>query len=432
MALNATQVSRLYKDRGPVGFVREMHQMLGLRNPDGVRNRNQDGRLVLESQKIKPETVSLRGLAIGLLGEQSLEESLRTPAPQVMEFQRDVLEAGNEVVPSQFSNITAYNETVAGLLEAKILEAYQRPEFIADKLVTNYPSNKVQEKFIGISTPGDDAQQRQPGQPHPRTNLSERYVVTPVTKNYANAIDVTAEAALFDMTRQLMDHADQVGQTLALRKEYRVLNTFLGIDNTYSYNGTTYNTYLLAADNGNWANWVVEELVDWTDFDVIFKMFTLMTDQETGLPISVDAKDLMVMPAKLATAMKIIHDTTIQARTPTTMAVVSEGSNPMNRWGFNDPLYSVHARRAGLAGFVDTTDATAYTAAEVDEVWYAGNFKKAFGYVENIPLKVQRAAPSSYEMLDRGLIFSLFADEMGVPFVREPRFVIRAQKRITT
>jgi len=37
---------------------------------------------------------------------------------------------------------------------------------------------------------------------------------------------------------------------------------------------------------------------------------------------------------------------------------------------------------------------------------------------------VIRANPNDYEMADRGLVFSLFADEMGVPCVLEPRQVV--------
>jgi hypothetical protein len=46
-------------------------------------------------------------------------------------------------------------------------------------------------------------------------------------------------------------------------------------------------------------------------------------------------------------------------------------------------------------------------------------------YIENLPLTITRAAPTSYEMADRGLVFSMFVDEMGIPAVRDPRFVIQ-------
>ena len=450
MAFSIDYARRMYADRGPVGFVRSMHSLLGLRNAKGIKYRDPEGRPVLESQQIKPDGVSLKGLACAIFGEQNIERRLSQPAPKFQELEGDVLEAGNDIVPSQFADITAYNETLAGLLEVKILEAYNRPEFLAPQLATNVPSNKVQEKFIGISVPADAAQERKPGQTHPRAQMSERYVTTPITKNRANAVDVTREAIMFDLTRQVMEHAEMVSQTLALRKEYLMWDTVLGIKNTYTYDGTNYYTYAISnqAGYGLWVNLLLNPIADWTCLDAVYKYFSRMVDPETGQPISVEAKDLIVMPARKATMEKILSDTQVRqgslSNTTDVGTPLGYGKNPISgQW--NAPMvsqyaykrltdYNQNANPVGLIKLIDTQQnlslfnsdtiqATGVTAA--DELWLAGNFKKAFMYIENLPLTITRAAPTSYEMADRGLVFSMFVDEMGIPAVRDPRFVIQ-------
>jgi hypothetical protein len=420
-----------------------MHAALGLRDPKGRKYRNNEGLPVLESQQILPDNMSIKALAVALFGEGNIEQRLGAPAPQFMEFTGDVLEAGNDIVPSQFADITAYNETVAGLLEVKILEAYNRPEFLAPRLTTNIPSNKVQEKFIGISTPADAAQSRQPGQSHPRAQLSQRYVTTPITQNRANAIDITREAVMFDLTRQLLEHAELVSQTLALRKEYLTLDTILGIDNTYTYDGTTYYTYV--ASGGYWTNVFNNDLVNWVSLDNVYIAFSKMVDQETNQPISIDARDLLVMPGRLSLMEKILSDTQVRQGDATATTTVGTplgyGRNPISgRW--NAPMVSQYAYKRltdtaadgvddGLMNLINTQNSYGWTTAQkasyAQSIWLAGNFKKAFCYVENLPLTVVRAAPTSYEMADRGLVFSMFVDEMGIPAIREPRYVIRSQ-----
>lgn len=450
MAFSIDYARRMYADRGPVGFVRSMHSLLGLRNAKGIKHRDAEGRPVLESQTIRPDSVSLKALATAIFGEQNIERRLSCPAPQIAELEGDVLEAGNDIVPGNFADITAYNETVAGLLEVKILEAYNRPEFLAPQLATNIPSNKVQEKFIGVSTPADAAQERKPGQQHPRAQLTERYVTTPITKNRANAVDVTREAVMFDLTRQVMEHAELVAQTLALRKEYLMLDVVLGISNSYTYDGTSYYTYV--SSGGNWLNLLNNDMTDWTSLDTDYVAFSRMTDQETGQPISVDARNLLVMPGRFALTQKILSDTQIRQGNAASTTVVGQplgyGKNPIaGQW--DSPMVSQYAYKrltdypsdsvpAGLMynlynqnnstwPYVSASAINAAGLAAANSVWVAGNFKRAFVYVENLPLTVTRAAPTSYEMADRGLVFSMFIDEMGIPAIREPRYVIRNQ-----
>ncbi len=413
-------VKNMYDSLGPAGFAHKALQLLGLEDPK-IGSRRFDpllGRNVLESAAVKPDAISLNALALGILGIDAgniLKKGVR-PHEEV-----DVLEAAGTaaVVPSTFANISAFNSVAAGLFEAKMLETYQKPDYVAEQLFETIPTNKRSEKFIGIAGSGDTAEERKPGHRHPRQGLSERYSTTPETTNFANGIDVTVEAVMFDMTKDLLRQAEAASDSLALKRENRTLDVFLGITNTYNYGGTSYNTYLTS---GNWINDVQQPLVDWRDVDALLQLFAEMVDQENGLPISVIPKDMFVMPRNYLNAKGILNYTGIERRTGSA-AEVGLGANPvsglLNLVG--SPTYPYAYRRARAA------DGLNYSVANASGLWFAGDFKKAFGYTQNIPFTVEKINGEGYESKDRRLIFSMFCDEMGVPFVKDPRYVARGR-----
>jgi hypothetical protein len=58
--------------------------------------------------------------------------------------------------------------------------------------------------------------------------------------------------------------------------------------------------------------------------------------------------------------------------------------------------------------------------ANTDGLWFMMQAGKAFRYMQNYPLTVTQASPSQYEMLDRGIVASYFAEERGIPSVWSP------------
>ena len=423
--LSSVQLANMVKDLGPVGASRQLNHLLGIYNPE-TKARNVDsftGANCLESADIKlmPSECSLKQLYECFCpGDPGFNNLLRARGRTF-----DALEEGaTEIGPSVFANVSAYNAAALGLLEAKFLDAYRRAAFLSDQLAMTVPSDKIQEMFIGVSMIGDVAIERKPGNRHARVTLSERYVRTQINVNNAISVDVTREAVMFDRTRELLKMAESAAETLALRKEYRILDVFLGNTNTYNYNGTTYNTY---ATSGNWINQLSGSsyaLADWTEINLVLQLFSAMTDQETGQPIDIQPKDLFVMPANYLTARHILYSSQVQARTPTTQAVVAVGENPVAEFRFNligSPTYPYAKKR------LVSTDATggSVSASNADTYWFMGDFKKAFVYPQNMPVTTLRASTTDYEMADRGLIFSLFADEMGSAGVLEPRQVVQ-------
>ncbi len=405
--IRGASIHRLYESDGPQAFVSRTRELLGL-------TRDRFGRPTVTEPQLQPEEFSLRDLAESIIGPDWHE--VLGPA-RTNGFSQPLLEdASTGIPPSAFNNISAWNATVGGLIEVKILEAYRRPGFIADRLVRTIPTRQRSEKLPGIADIGDKAEEMKPGDPHPRAQFEERFVTTPETKKHGLAVDVTREAVHFDLTNQVLSRAERVGDWLGMRKEKRVLDVVLGITNTYSYRGTSYNTY---RTSGEWINEHTTALVDWEDIDAALQFFSAMTDQETGERVLVNPNQLLVMPAQLMTARRIINATEIRTGDITTgTGTQTISANPVAG------AFEILSSPIALQRLTDT-DGGNVSEVDANKYWFLGDFQRAFAYMENWGMQVRRADPNDYTMLDHDLAFSVFANEMGTPAVLEPREVVR-------
>lgn len=442
--LQVGQVRDMYRSEGPVAFAQKFQSMLGLGKYDPntkrlVRSYTGDlkNNVVLEAAEIEPNEITFKGLAHAIFGNMADTElweliGSRTGLPQsvpisALEHMSEawVQEAG-ENVPSQFSNISAFNSAALGLLEAKMLEVWNRPEFVSQEFVETVPSDLRSQKFIGVGLTGLLNAERKPGDVHQRVQLPERYVTTPDTVNRGVAIDITREAILFDRTGQIMANAERIVEGMRIGKENRIFDTFVGLTNSYKYGGTGYNTYLTS---GNWINQLASNPL--TSFDAIanaMKLASLMTDQESGQPIAITGKNVATAPVNFPQALHLIRSTTVETLPSGGSSGTRRqfGENPLVKLGLGDPSMSIwlYNRLVNWLQATYSSQATLSTAqTTADGMWFWGDFKGAFGYLENIPFTTQRATPDSYQMLDRGIVSSIFTDEMGTPFVKEPRKV---------
>lgn len=404
----------------------KFNALIGLCDAEGRRHMNENGEPIVKDARVSARSVPLGVVseAVGGLFGRDWKDTIGNPAhrpggSQYGLVQENVSGLGNSaVLPGAFTNVNAWGNAYGGLLEAVALEAYHSPDYIGDQLFETQQSIQRSERMPGVSLIGDIAEEMNPGQTHPRVQLGERYVDTPVTRKHGLGMDVTKEAVFFDpMGSSLLSQAEEVGKMVRLRKEKRQLQTFLGLDNTYKYGGTSYNTYLTA---GNWVNKITSnELVDWTDVDAALNLFSEMTDQETGESIAITGNfKILVMPSKLFTTRKILRDTSVQTRT-NSQGIVSEGSNPLVGSFEGEPLTSPIAYRL-------LQDYGSVSAANAKKYWYIGQFQRAFKYKQNFPLRVTKITAQSYQMEDADLVLSIFANEMGTPAIVEPRYVIQS------
>lgn len=395
---------------GRQGFVNLVRDQLGLTYDRANRPR-------VVNPRFLPSDFHIRELAESICGYEwvkSLEPG-RQRGYQVLEAGPGVNTA---VTPGMLPNVSAFLGSVTGLLEAQILTAYQKPEFIADRIFFAIPSKTRQMKLIGTGRIGDASRRRNPGESHARAQFGERYSITPETYNDALAVDVTFEAVFFDQTHEVLERARSVGDELGLRKEFDCFDVLAGIVNPYNYNGTSYNTYLTGG--GNWINDHDNSLVDWTSLDAARMLFSRMTDQETGNRIVVTPNLLVVSPARVETANYIQGATENETRTQT----ASEIRRGPNREG---KRYEVLSSPILDQRLTDPLGGNLSQADADDRWWMAETGKEggAYVYIENWGMTTETAAADSYTARDHKLMLSVFADQMGTPMVGEPRKTVR-------
>lgn len=408
---HGSQAERL---EGSQKFVANFYRDLGI-TTDAA------GTPCIKDAKMRAHEFSLRDMAISLCGEQwfhSLGQAQTVPG-QVFEA------GGSAVTPANIPNVSAFLGSVSGLLDARILEGYQQPEFIIPKLIPTIPTKTRQTRLIATGRIGNAAQTRNPGEPHAAAQFSERRVTTPATTNVALRCEVTFEAVYYDQTNEVLERANSIGTEIGLYEEIEGFKVLCGATNNYEYNGVAYNTYLTS---GNWINDASNELLDWTNVNSVNELFSRMTDQETGNRVMVNWDAMVVSPAKEATAYHIKHATEVESRTQSAAEIrrgqmaSALGMNSKNIYSspYLDQVLTLAAASGGLA--LSQTNANKY--------WFAlstSQDRSAFVKTENWPFTIQRAAPTDYTMLNHKMLLAAFVDRMAQFSVREPRYVVRSK-----
>lgn len=417
--------------------------LAGLVDASGRRYRDAGGNPTLRDPvdgqgrpvpRMKPSEFSLRALSEGMLGESGVENYLkpdlvRRVADLVESQGRDVLEdnGAGAVLPSAFANINAFTAATAGLMEVSILEGWQAPEFIADTLAPVEATRMFEgRKTIGATRIGDLAEERLPGMPTKRVQIGERWIEQPRTVENSLACEVTQEAIYLDLTGQIPDYVEQangVGEWLGYRKELRVIDAFIGVTNTYKYKGTAYNTYIAA---GYYDNDFSNDLQSIDNVLAAEVKFRDMKDPDTNTRVMIRPDTVLVQKEREYFARMIFGGNDAQFRSDPTagsgaVQKIVSGPNPV-RQGTN---YTV-LQSPLVFERINASTGLNVSASNAAKYWWM--FQKGWlRYAQNMPLRVQTAAPNSIDMIDRGVVLYAKADERGVPYVKEPRKVVRCK-----
>jgi len=305
-----------------------------------------------------------------------------------------VQEASDAVSTSMFPNI------MGQYLFNAILRAYEAPEFIGDSLVSKMGTMLSGEKIPGISPIGDQVEVVNEGQPYPNAVFGENWIETPETIKRGLIVDVTKEAVFFDKTGLVLKRAGEVGQAIGLNREKRILDVVLGLVSTYKRNGGAVEaTY--QSDN----TVTTTPLTDYTSLDAADTKFSAMLDPDTGEPIVLTPKVLIVPPALRNTANRI--KSAFMTNITNSSRETRVGSNSLNYdWKIITSPY-VKQRTSS-----DTT-------------WFYGDFDGAFVYSENWPMRVEQENASSAQAFDRDIVQRYKASERGAAGVFERRKVLK-------
>lgn len=306
---------------------------------------------------------------------------------------------------------TAFLETNGQIVFSKIMDAYNKPDFVAHSLVEVIQTRFNGEKIPSVENMGGDDFEVPEGSEYPHIGFGEAFIETPATTKRGRIVALTRETVFFDKTGMYMRHAGKVGEWLAQERDKRILDVIIGATNNYKRNGVSTDTYQTAAP---WINSQSNPLNDWTDVDESWDLLTEMTDPDTGDPIDIGAAETILVPSQQRfTAARILNATEVRS---VVSGVETISQNPLTGQGLrlvhSTPLY-----HRLLANGV--------SAANAKQYWFHGNFMKAFAYMENWPLTVVQAPPNSEAEFTQDILHRVKASERGVAVAMEPRNVIR-------
>lgn len=358
----------------------------------------------LLSGALRPENFSLRALA---------EAFIPNWATALLPDPSNVLAGAEAAVDS-----TAFSNISQQLMYSSVLEGWREADKgLADRLCSTMDSKFSGEKIPGIAEIKDEAFDVPEGASYPESGVSEHYLETPPTTKRGIAISITKEAVFFDRTGLLIQRAQAVGNRLAMDKLKRILRVVIGAVNNYKLDGVATNTYLTS---GAYTNDQSNELVDFRDIDESRVLFTRNVHPDTGNPLDAsDFVDMLVSPFKEWTARRILSGTETRVGDGATSTPVTISENPARSLGLNLIV-------SALLPVLVNTDLSVTTAANAnDKYWIAGNFKRAFLYIQNWPLMVEQAPPGAGNNWLRDILVQFKAGERGVAFCQEPRFVQR-------
>lgn len=331
------------------------------------------------------------------------------------------------VDPGVFVDISTFNATIAGLVNAEVMTRFMSPQFIGKDLVTIKPTKMNGQKLIGISPIRPQtaaAKGRAPGATHGEVGIGSAYQTTPETVEQALKIRVTREAAYFDLTGDVLDAAGEgIGDELGYGLEKEIADLVMGVSSSYNRNGTSYATYQTSSP---WVNDQSNPFTDETDVDDARQLFVGMTDPETGREIRVEGRTILCMPAREMKFREQLFGSGLQIGTQLNSNFPSryrQGDSQLAKVGGGAydviPLSSIWYNRATAA------DGLNLSASNAKEYWWVGDFKEAFWLMENWPLTPWQANADEMQMKDQGLIAVYGANYRSVGYAREPRKVVR-------
>jgi len=300
--------------------------------------------------------------------------------------------------------------TVGAVIDTKIKEAYNQEVFAASRLVRTIPTRLDGEKIHTFGTFSDNNLAVATGSTYRSAALHAAYIETPGTAKHGLIIPITKEAVFFDQTHHLLERAAEVGEILALNKERRILDMILGITNTYKQNNTFWDTYS-AASSHPWKNLLTgNELLNWESIEAAEDLFGEMVDPISGNPIMIEPNAVLVMPPKRHLAHRLFYASSIS---------YEDGSSGMT---IRNPFAKYRLISSRLA-YQRLKTQNGITNPE--RIWFLGNFRKAFAYMENWGITVTRSASGSEADFMQDVVVRFKASERGVPAVIDPRYVVK-------
>lgn len=376
------ELSRRYQLDGPQQTVRHLSE-------------------ALDKRELDADDFSIRCLAEALIPDGREWVNLLDPR------------RGGQMIVTEAVDTTAFANITGQLIFSEIMKSYEHESFVLSKVIPAIPTRFNGEKIPRITQiDPDDIEIVAEGMPFPNAGFGEAYLQTPDTVKRGLLVPVTKEAIFFDRTHSVMERASEVGTALGTDKERRLVRIVTGLDNNYNYSGSSFDTYQTSTPWINVAS--SNELIDWTDVDTAEQLLAEMIDPETGYPIVITAKHVLVPSRKKHAANRVFGAGEIRY-TGSGALTETIAPNPMNA------AYQVLVSQLMYQQIV----ASGVSAANADDWWFLGDLSEAFAYMENWPITVVQAPTNSEAEFTHDIQLRWKASERGVAISKEPRKVVK-------
>jgi hypothetical protein len=301
---------------------------------------------------------------------------------------------------------------VDAVIDTKIKEAYNQEVFAVSKLVRTIPTRLDGEKIHAFGAVAEDDLAVSVGNAYSSTGIHANYIETPNTAKHGLIIPLTKEAVFFDQTHHILERAAEVGELLAMNKEKRILDMILGIKNTYKQNGVSLHTYSNSTAHP-WTNLLSgNELLNWESIEAAEDIFGAMVDPISENPILIEPNAVLVMPPKRHLAHRLFYASAVSYEDGST-STVSTIRNPFAK-------YRLVSSRLGFQQLKSQPN-----TPNPEKIWFIGNFRKAFAYMENWGITVTKSIPGSEADFTQDVVVRFKASERGTPAVIDPRYVVK-------
>lgn len=472
MGVKARQLQMIAKELGSPRKYKE-----GIRAKLGIRHDEATGKNYIDKDKREMGTdeFSIEDLARTFLGHDSVSEwcnglpshkaSVMAAALSETYQERVFVEDYAPQTASVFQDINAWNATIGGLIEARVLESYRTPAYICEQFMTTKPTVVDGGKIIGIPAPSPSGDVVEDGVEIPNIGMNELWVFKRPNIVFGEKLSVTRQAVVYDIGGELLQKAESLGLGLGYAKEYYCASQILGLKNlvpasgfpkqkllnqigdsfrmnqtidstpnpTYQQAGVTTNPNLKHAYD--YINQLTGgPLVDWTTLNAVRKLLYLMKDPVYQINIDAALNKIWIDPfafdnlLRIRTATGVTNVTgtanasygpLVQAGGSTFPPVVTENKGfPDGSWLTNwTPHTSAIWHQCLLDSGVSEANAEKYAVA--------GDPDKAFQWASLWDTDVKTANPTSADLMSRMIVNLWVGSWAGQFVVVEPRYVVQ-------
>lgn len=321
------------------------------------------------TKKAKPGDFSIRQLWEGLVG----------PVNDTLAMSK-VYDPTHKVFREGVRS-TGFPIAMDNLMIAKVIEGYNAPNFIGDRLVDVVPTNTPEEDIPGF-TDAMGPEEVLEGEPYKKATMGEKSARVSA-KKFGRIIDVTEEAIMFDKTGLVLRRAQQIGKAAGTHRENRILRGITGVEaNVYRPGGTAETLYDASNNNLNTSN----PLSSWTAIDKALQEHAKNVKDDRlhqdGDPIMWNPTQIVVPPELNMVARNIVNATEIRN---TSGSVETLSPNPVTPY----EVLSSELLTAILGGASD---------------WFFGNFPDQFIWYEVYPIQTQTHGAGSEDAFKSDIV----------------------------